>query len=904
MANDYFNDNSNDLSGNGIIGGHILDDNTTVEQQRVQFPQKLDATQNDPRSIKSIDFKQDYTVLIRKKKYYAVNQSNEELYVKIYQVNNFINISTSHRVNGTGSCKIQIKGGERVIAADKTKVKTTDWGSFEEIKAGWNNIDDEGRDSKTGIKWSSIDGTDYKSLINARQAKYYWKYAEKADWEPMDEVYVFAKSKVAKTSSNQDSQYKFVQIFFGYITSVSKSYSSPGNLTINIDVEDHLKLLRISRMFTRPPFDMSVAGTSVRYDGFGQMIVEDEPNEMINSFNNFFAGLEPQDIIRQCAVSAGIPMKYLTGRIEEIKRVPFAPQLQNGNYAELFRSDWKTRLAFCQEAADKLNLEFFADESGNIVLKIPSYAVGINKMSSNYEGTPGTSLKIMPIINTSAAEVVLNDIKNGMNGMDDSFGVNYTVQKGDSLQAIALMFYGDRNRWQDIWNLNIGNVRHPESGVIEPGEIIVIKIAKANVDQAVSAYRQMKRNEYANDSQPLSTVANDSLSAKYDYLIRTIEPEEIIAFTITDSDADIFTAAQVSVEYTLLDSAMKQLPPAVTRAVQDFDLIRQFGFRLAPAVNTPIAGGPTGAAMYAGMIILRSLSGRFTGSITMIEESTIRVGDPIRFHSYDEHPRTEMIDPNTIPAQSVYYVESISRSINPSGVSTMTLSLKAGRNFAQPSIYDNCQELYRGLYEDVAENNSITNPARDSEQELKAQNLQNDVNQMASQTYTVKSGDSLSKIASEYYNNADLWTIIFDANRDQISKPNLIIPGMKLKIPSSSNKKQNEVKISSSGSGSSLKIGLGSHSLAESKATQLGLIKTSGYRTPQESIDAGGTGNDDHTKGLAEDFAGAPGAMNEFAMWAQYSGMFVKVIWQGRDLMSGTSIAGHYDHVHVSWSPQ
>lgn len=901
MANNSSGNNSNDLSGNGIIGGHILNDDTVIEQQRIQFPQKLDATQNDPRSIKSIDFKQDYSVLIRKKKYYAVNQSNEELYIKVYQVNNFINITTSHRVNGTGSCKIQIKGGEKVIAADKAKVQATDWGSFDEIKAGWNNIDNEGVDSATGVKWSSIDGVDYKDLIKARQSKYYWKYAEKADWEPMDEVYVFAKSKVAKSGSQADSQYKFIQIFFGYITSVSKSYGSAGNLTINIDVEDHLKLLRITRMFNRPPFDMSVAGTTIRYDGFGQMIVEDEPSELINPFQNFFAGLEPQEIIKQCAIGAGIPAKYLNTRIEEIKRIPFVPQLQSGNYAELFRADWKTRLAFCQEAADKLNLEFFADESGNIVLKIPSYAVGINKLSSNYEGTAGTSLKVIPIINTSAAEVIMNDIKNGMNGLEENFGVNYTVQKGDSLQSIALMFYGDKNKWMDIWNLNVGNVKHPDTGVIEPGEIIVIKIAKANVDQAVSAYRQIKRNEYASDSQPLSSVLNDSLSAKYDYLIRVIEPEEIISFTITDSDVDIYTAAQVSVEYTLLDSVMKQLPPAVTRAVQDFDLIRQFGFRMAPTVNTPIAGGPVGAAMYAGMIILKSLSGRFTGSITMIEESSIRVGDPIRFHSYDEHPRTEMMDPTLNPAQSVYYVESISRSINPNGISTMTLGLKAGRNFGQPSIYDNCQELYRGLYEDVIENNSITNPAKDSEQQQKAQDLQNDVSQTAIKTYVVKAGDSLSKIANEYYSDADLWTLIYDANRDQISKPNLIVPGMKLKIPPNSSK-QSVVKIASSSSSSSSSIGLGSHPIAESKAAQLGLIKTSGYRSAQESVESGGTANDDHTKGLAEDFSGSTSAMNEFATWAKGSGLFTKVIWQGRDLISGISIAGHYDHVHVSWA--
>jgi len=49
------------------------------------------------------------------------------------------------------------------------------------------------------------------------------------------------------------------------------------------------------------------------------------------------------------------------------------------------------------------------------------------------------------------------------------------------------------------------------------------------------------------------------------------------------------------------------------------------------------------------------------------------------------------------------------------------------------------------------------------------------------QTYTVKSGDSLSKIAGNY--SGITWQQIFEANKDQISDPNLIHPGQVLKIP-------------------------------------------------------------------------------------------------------------------------
>lgn len=53
----------------------------------------------------------------------------------------------------------------------------------------------------------------------------------------------------------------------------------------------------------------------------------------------------------------------------------------------------------------------------------------------------------------------------------------------------------------------------------------------------------------------------------------------------------------------------------------------------------------------------------------------------------------------------------------------------------------------------------------------------------AEQTYTVAPGDSLSKIAKHFYGKANDWHRIFDANRDQISNPDLIKPGQVLKIP-------------------------------------------------------------------------------------------------------------------------
>jgi nucleoid-associated protein YgaU len=58
-----------------------------------------------------------------------------------------------------------------------------------------------------------------------------------------------------------------------------------------------------------------------------------------------------------------------------------------------------------------------------------------------------------------------------------------------------------------------------------------------------------------------------------------------------------------------------------------------------------------------------------------------------------------------------------------------------------------------------------------------------DLSQPASQFYTVVKGDTLSKIAKEFYGDANAYQKIFEANKPMLTHPDKIYPGQNLRIP-------------------------------------------------------------------------------------------------------------------------
>ncbi len=55
--------------------------------------------------------------------------------------------------------------------------------------------------------------------------------------------------------------------------------------------------------------------------------------------------------------------------------------------------------------------------------------------------------------------------------------------------------------------------------------------------------------------------------------------------------------------------------------------------------------------------------------------------------------------------------------------------------------------------------------------------------QPSSRFYTVKSGDTLGKIAREFYGSASKYPVIFEANKPMLKNPDRIYPGQVLRIP-------------------------------------------------------------------------------------------------------------------------
>jgi hypothetical protein len=276
--------------------------------------------------------------------------------------------------------------------------------------------------------WSSIkdgslkNGVTFKNLMKTREAKYGWKFAEKCDWEPMDEIWIFGKSRTCRKndaeldSAQRDSngillgythdklsEFKFEPLFFGYLDTVVKTYTAnKGGCLISVTARDHLKLLELSRTITAPSFipgKNGGSGLEINWsvDKYGFYDINQPYKDMSKQPNtalykkaamssylldNVLSGWYPDEVVQILGIRAGIPEHFLTKRVEPIRNIPFMPKIKSGN-GDMMTQEMKTRLAQCVEAAEKLFIEFYADAAGNLVLKIPNYVLGVNMLRPN-----------------------------------------------------------------------------------------------------------------------------------------------------------------------------------------------------------------------------------------------------------------------------------------------------------------------------------------------------------------------------------------------------------------------------------------------------------------------------------------------------------------------------------------
>ena len=155
-------------------------------------------------------------------------------------------------------------------------------------------------------------------------------------------------------------------------------------------------------------------------------------------------------------------------------------------------------------------------------------------------------------------------------------------------------------------------------------------------------------------------------------------------------------------------------------------------------INTPLINSELEAQLFGTLMLNKSLAGRYSGSLTMIEDASIKIGDPIRFLTYDEHPYKETGLFNS-REQSVFYVTGIERNISPSNISYMTLQLKYGRMMGQESVCDICYPIYKMYYDEKFYMNI--------EPSLTVEKYKNS----PYETYTVQQQDTIQKIMNRKY---------------------------------------------------------------------------------------------------------------------------------------------------------
>ena len=600
-----------------------------------------------------------------------------------------------------------------------------------------------------------------------------WKIAEKCDWEPMDEVWVFGKSNFERSHSGD---FKMIQIYFGYIDSVNKSYGSGrSGFTMSIQASDQLKMLDLSYVTYNPtmtPGASGVQGLDLRWGArdlnhFGtwelfnpyaavQILgqIEDMENAPeaqkeqirqcadVHALTNVFGGVKIYQIITRLCIDAGVPTWYLKKRIEPLIWPPFTIQTKKANSQALFNADMKKRLQTCKQAAESLYLEFFADEEGNIVLKCPNYALGVNKLIDNNMGIKELYGSVLEQIDVFAVSDIYNlddsakkteddkkKIDNAAGVKPEGDGETDSGSETEETQDAKLSkeeseknseeSQTEKNAKDNVLAAKTGNASDLSQSLKKSDASTKPKFQRFIIDKNTTlaqiasqtgkplktVYEQNKdtiakiggpenlhllyqlegypilvwedddqapensgASDKPKDSQEENTITNpendgkkkkteqdykhtlaqyysDTLAAKTDALIPEIPQEYIISFSLTDSDKQVYNMYEINIDGDFGVFQSNTPITGIRRVFPDIKSMMRFGCRPHPkAISFPYMGSREMAHMLGYMMCAKSMAQRHSATMSMIEDSAIRVGNPIRFFAYDEHPDQPIVE--------------------------------------------------------------------------------------------------------------------------------------------------------------------------------------------------------------------------------------------------------------------
>ncbi len=137
----------------------------------------------------------------------------------------------------------------------------------------------------------------------------------------------------------------------------------------------------------------------------------------------------------------------------------------------------------------------------------------------------------------------------------------------------------------------------------------------------------------------------------------------------------------------------------------------------------------------------------------------------------DEEPDQPTESPAVIAARRA---KALSRAVEGTGIEVKDLDLSLNGDVARVQGTVSSQEDREKVVLVVGNTEGVAQVDDDLNVEEPAPEAQ---------FYTVVSGDTLSKIAKEYYGNAMKYPVIFEANKPMLTDPDKIYPGQVLRIP-------------------------------------------------------------------------------------------------------------------------